>query len=79
MCLLVKKKKKADLQANKRTGGSYKNRQIREKIRQAKPNHCEFFLLIIQATCSLFKICQIIHAHIGAHHTQIDHIFPHIK
>lgn len=50
-----------------------------KKNKQAKPNLCEFLLLIIQATCSLFKICQIICAHIGAHHTQIDHIFLLIK
>jgi len=50
-----------------------------KKIKQAKPNLCEFLLLIIQATCSLFKICQIICAHIGTHHTQIDHVFPLMK
>lgn len=50
-----------------------------KKIKQAEPNLCEFLLLIIQATCSFFKICQVICAHVGAHHTQIDHIFPLIK
>lgn len=50
-----------------------------KKPKQVKPNLCEFLLLIIQATCSLFKICQIICAHVGAHHAQIDHIFPLVK